>query len=34
MPTIYREGPYDFVFFSSDYGEPPHVHVKRDMKCS
>jgi len=30
MPTIHQEGPYSFVFFSSDRGEPPHIHVKRD----
>lgn len=30
MPTVLREGPFDFVFFSSDRGEPPHIHVKRD----
>ena len=30
MPTVLRVGPYSFVFFSSDRGEPPHIHVKRD----
>ena len=30
MPTVLRVGPYSFVFFSSDQGEPPHIHVKRD----
>ncbi len=30
MPTVLRIGPYCFVFFSSDRGEPPHIHVKRD----
>jgi hypothetical protein len=30
MPTVLRDGPYSFVFFSSDRGEPVHVHVKRD----
>ncbi len=30
MPTILRDGPYVFVFFSSDHGEPIHVHVQRD----
>ena len=30
MPTILQDGPYTFVFFSSDRGEPLHVHVKRD----
>lgn len=32
MPTIFQDGPYDFVFFSSDAGEPPHIHVKRDRQ--
>lgn len=30
MPTVLEEGPYRFVFFSSDKGEPPHIHVKRE----
>ena len=30
MPTVLRIGPYDFIFFSSDRGEPLHIHVKRD----
>ncbi|WP_165073878.1 DUF4160 domain-containing protein [Paludisphaera rhizosphaerae] len=30
MPTIHREGPYRFFFYSGDRGEPPHVHVERD----
>lgn len=30
MPTVLRDGPYSFVFFSSDRGEPPHIHVKRE----
>jgi len=32
MPTVHQEGPYSFVFFSSDKGEPPHIHVQRDRK--
>ena len=28
MPTVLRSGRYRFYFFSSDEGEPPHVHVK------
>lgn len=32
MPTILQDGPYTFVFFSSDRGEPLHVHVKRDQQ--
>jgi len=27
MPTILREGPFRFYFFSGDVGEPRHVHV-------
>ena len=33
MPTVRREGPYRFYFFSHDADEPPHVHVDRD-ECS
>ena len=32
MPTILREGPYRFFFYSSDWSEPSHVHVQRDDK--
>jgi hypothetical protein len=32
MPTVFQDGPYSFVFFSSDRGEPPHIHVKRDLQ--
>ena len=27
-PTIHREGPYRFFFYSSDGGEPALVHVQ------
>jgi len=30
MPTVLVDGPYSFVLFSSDRGEPPHIHVKRE----
>ncbi|MCC6170511.1 MAG: DUF4160 domain-containing protein [Gammaproteobacteria bacterium] len=30
MPTVLRSGPYRMFFYSSDGGEPPHVHVARD----
>lgn len=30
MPTVLRDGPYAFAFFSSDRSEPVHVHVVRD----
>jgi hypothetical protein len=32
MPTVHRDGPYDFIFFSSDKDEPPHIHVKRERR--
>lgn len=34
MPTVFREGPYSFIFFSSDRDEPPHIHVKRDQEIA
>lgn len=30
MPTVLREGPYRFFFYSGDRDEPPHVHVETD----
>lgn len=30
MPTVLRIGPFAFMFFGSDIGEPPHVHVKQE----
>ena len=30
MPTVWREGPYRFYFFSHEPNEPPHVHVDRE----
>jgi hypothetical protein len=27
MPTLLREGPHRFYFFSGDVGEPRHIHV-------
>lgn len=32
MPTVLQDGPYSFIFFSSDQNEPSHIHVKRDRK--
>ena len=29
-PTVYREGPFRFFFYSHESREPPHVHVERD----
>lgn len=34
MPTVLNFGPYSFIFFSSDRGEPVHIHVKRDRKIA
>ena len=34
MPTVLQVGPYSFVFFSSDRGEPVHIHVKRDRSIA
>ena len=34
MPTVHREGPYRFFFYSGDRGEPPHVHCERDSNCA
>ncbi|HLQ46500.1 MAG TPA: DUF4160 domain-containing protein [Planctomycetaceae bacterium] len=34
MPTVLHDGPYSFVFFSSDRSEPPHIHVKRDRQVA
>jgi hypothetical protein len=31
MPTVLRSGPYRFFFYSSDGGEPRHVHVQREQ---
>ena len=33
-PTVLRRGPYRLLFFSSDRGEPIHVHVIRDRKAA
>lgn len=30
MPTVFREGPYRFYFYSHETTEPPHIHVDRD----
>lgn len=34
MPTVLQVGPYSFIFFSSDRGEPSHIHVKRDKQIA
>lgn len=33
-PTVLVAGPYRFFFYSSDGGEPPHVHVRRDDRVA
>ena len=30
MPTVHRDGPYRFYFYSHEGTEPPHIHVDRD----
>ncbi|QYO62509.1 DUF4160 domain-containing protein [Leptolyngbya sp. 7M] len=34
MPTVLQVGPYSFIFFSSDRGEPAHIHVKHDRQIA
>jgi hypothetical protein len=34
MPTVHKDGPYSFVFFSSDKGELPHIHVTRERRIA
>ena len=34
MPTVLREGPYRFFFYSSDHTEPQHIHVERDDRVA
>lgn len=31
MPTVFIEG-YKFRFYSSDFREPPHVHIFGDLE--
>jgi hypothetical protein len=33
-PTVLQSGPYRLFFFSSDRGEPVHVHVARERKAA
>lgn len=30
MPVVLRVGPYRFLIYPGDEGEPAHVHVQRD----
>jgi len=34
MPTILKNGPYRYFFYSGDRDEPQHVHVERDDKIA
>lgn len=34
MPTVLRDGPYRFYFYSHEPNEPPHIHVDRDEKSA
>ena len=34
MPTVLQIGSYSFIFFSSDRGEPVHLHVKRNRQLA
>jgi hypothetical protein len=34
MPTVLRQGPYRFFFYSGDRDEPPHVHVEHDVSTA
>jgi len=34
MPTVLREGPYRFYFYSHESNEPPHIHVDRDARSA
>jgi len=34
MPTVLREGPYRFYFYSHESNEPPHIHVDRDRSSA
>lgn len=34
MPTVLCEGPYKFMFYSTDLREPAHIHVKRERRSA
>jgi 5-enolpyruvylshikimate-3-phosphate synthase len=34
MPTVLREGPYRFYFYSHESNEPAHIHVDRDTSSA
>jgi hypothetical protein len=34
MPTVFRDGPYRFFFYSCDKEKPQHVHVEREDRVA
>jgi len=34
MPTVLRQGPYRFYWYSHDLAEPAHVHVDREQRSA
>lgn len=34
MPTVFKDGPYRFFFYSGDRDEPFHIHVERNDKVA
>ena len=30
MPVVLQIGPYRFIFYSNERGEPAHIHIQRD----
>jgi hypothetical protein len=34
VPTVYRDGPYRFFFFSNEGEEAPHIHIQSGDKLA
>jgi len=34
MPTVFREGPYRFFFYTGDKNEPAHIHVEHENRVA
>lgn len=34
MPTVWRNGPFRFFFYSNEGTEPPHIHVQEGRKLA
>ena len=34
MPTVFREGPYRFFFYTGDRNEPAHIHVEHENRVA